>query len=714
MLSANIIEPSAQVVLKNNINLIRGSDQNWCHNNSTKEYYATSAYGCINFLYETPIRANRLYYYRCSYKYALSDPSTGTAPSRVLFYEINGQSSNLNITPSTNYVTASVIFNGSFENSFYADYNTTGNTRNTGNIYHLPYKGVTGYGKNVLCYDVTDLYTILSLNNIATTESALKTWCDNNLEWQPSGILYNITNKISVSVENAKIKGSTIYGEVIEGISNGLTLTYTANEDLSSLYTFIYSSDFFSDYSAGSESTRTYTADFYDIESPFYPDKQCLKIEATATTFIWNNYYQYGGFYIDNCVWVEGCTYKLKIIAKVPSGYYIRFVYNNLGSGGVAPNPERFAGTGKYEEYTWAITVGTTPSTTIGPYIVIETNDSSKISGVTWYIAYCYFWFPYDNTTINNIVLNDYCIIPGSIKINGKNVFTYSIDSKNLFANGNGSDTGMKFDDNNTNTFGWDTTNVAGNAKASIIQNIKTVNAVYPASPLIPIDPTRTYKISFWLKGSTSISNLYFALLYYTSNKKLLKAYDISYVSKTKTYLTADLISGATEVTVNSNANWVARKYSQLGFRTTYRTGYCDLGTYANGSTGIVNGTSGTNTILLNKAYSGSTIKSGTTIVEAFDESTYKYLVTKNDITGTWQYVNKIISNPLGDGGNWDGDGGGWQGIPYCVRYISFMPNIMKNDSSEPIYVSDFRIEEYGTPPYYEQQDGILKIKRFS
>ena len=51
---------------------------------------------------------------------------------------------------------------------------------------------------------------------------------------------------------------------------------------------------------------------------------------------------------------------------------------------------------------------------------------------------------------------------------------------------------------------------------------------------------------------------------------------------------------------------------------------YNDVGTSDgyNGSTGIVKGTSGSNIILLNTAYTGSTIPSGTAIVESYDGGT--------------------------------------------------------------------------------------------
>ena len=61
---------------------------------------------------------------------------------------------------------------------------------------------------------------------------------------------------------------------------------------------------------------------------------------------------------------------------------------------------------------------------------------------------------------------------------------------------------------------------------------------------------------------------------------------------------------------------------------------YNDIGTSAgyNGSTGIVQGISGSNIILLNTAYTGSTVPAGTAIVESYDGGTWPYPIQKGHL----------------------------------------------------------------------------------
>ena len=77
---------------------------------------------------------------------------------------------------------------------------------------------------------------------------------------------------------------------------------------------------------------------------------------------------------------------------------------------------------------------------------------------------------------------------------------------------------------------------------------------------------------------------------------------------------------------VKNNANWVDMAYGSLGFRTSSNTGYNDKGTWnPNGSSGSIAGITGTDTINLKTAYTGTTMPVNTYVVEKYDGSTYLF-----------------------------------------------------------------------------------------
>jgi len=61
-------------------------------------------------------------------------------------------------------------------------------------------------------YDVTELFEILRVAGVATTTTALKTWCDNNLEYSPRYTNYNITSLVTDAVEKISMNKGNIVG----------------------------------------------------------------------------------------------------------------------------------------------------------------------------------------------------------------------------------------------------------------------------------------------------------------------------------------------------------------------------------------------------------------------------------------------------------------------------------------------------------------------
>ena len=152
-------------------------------------------------------------------------------------------------------------------------------------------------------------------------------------------------------------------------------------------------------------------------------------------------------------------------------------------------------------------------------------------------------------------------------------------------------------------------------------------------------------------------------------------------------------------MTVSSNSNWGARSYSIIGFRNDfYYSSYNDKGisNEYNGSTGLISGVSGSNTVTFNTAYTGSTIPSGTVVVESYYGGTFTYPIGKGNLPtdNTWKYVEGYFgTNDI----LWDGNdsNGPWYAIPAEVRYASIYINIYGNDGTVPIKYSDIKVTPY-------------------
>lgn len=689
MLSANIIEPSGRITLRNNILV------------SSNTEVGQTGYACRSYTYETPIRLNRVYYYRFSYKYT----TTNQVPTQVSMYAVGDMKPcGAQLTPSTSYQTASAIYTCVFADSGWFVWNgSIFGSKWMSSIYQMPssgISGVTGYTKDLICYDVTDLYTILQVNGIVTNTTALKTWCDSNLEWKACGVDYDITSKVSTTVNGVKTKDAVVYGELVE--ADGMC-QYAANDTFKTIAnTYFDDSNSLNVYNNKANGTVTHTREI-DTSNPFYPThKYVIKIitDGTASPGL-------GGFHR---TWQSRANEVVieKVIAKIPEGYSLAANHNTCGTGYTYTYLSDMKGTGKYEEYSVLYKCGSSGTFSTSGFLSVYATGSSSTTSVTWYVAYVQFCDITDKEDLMN-----FTALPGKANVRNSYVFTSYVDSMNLFTNGDGSNTEMVL--GNNSLLSWDKTAISGNAKASIVQGVSSSNVdqSYRATSLIPFDSTGRYKISFWIKApSTLTNNLWCAIKYFNSSGQVYNANNLLYVTGTKTTLTADLNSGDTQIQVASNANWVSKYYSYLSFRNGYSAIYyqsmCSSKFNPNGSTGVVKGTSGSNIILLNSAYSGTTMKTGQVICEGYANYTYQYIATLSDATNDWVYKTIYIGN---DGYNWDGAGSVWQSIPHGARYISFMPNV--NYCTDKVYISDFRIEEVGKFPR-EKQDGVVQLKKLS
>jgi hypothetical protein len=78
----------------------------------------------------------------------------------------------------------------------------------------------------------------------------------------------------------------------------------------------------------------------------------------------------------------------------------------------------------------------------------------------------------------------------------------------------------------------YDTTDVAGNAVASIVQPVNASSGSF--GPKIPVVPGRRYKISYWVKCKGDMSSFLTAIRMFVNNTELTHS-DVHYKSGTKT-----------------------------------------------------------------------------------------------------------------------------------------------------------------------------------
>ena len=84
-----------------------------------------------------------------------------------------------------------------------------------------------------------------------------------------------------------------------------------------------------------------------------------------------------------------GAVFVQKIIAKIPSGYTLESISNQMGTGYKHEFLTSRAGTGKYETYLIKTTCGATGSFSSGGYIYINGGSTpTEASPLVWYIAY--------------------------------------------------------------------------------------------------------------------------------------------------------------------------------------------------------------------------------------------------------------------------------------------------------------------------------------
>lgn len=624
---------------------------------------ANGSYGMFSCPYEIPLEKGLLYYVRYTYKFS----TTNQSPTWVQFY-LQGGSSTIsaarinNPTAGTEYTTSGV---GSLS--------VSAGTLTSGTIYNGNYNAISGVSsqvKNVMFYEVTELFKVLKALNIAVTQDALKTWCDNNLVFSPPYTNYDIRSLINDNTTKLYIKeGAMLTSNFIE--PDGMRF-YSASTTIRD-NTYFDTGLPFGIYNNSGGGTVTHTRiDGKNQNSPFYPEhKYICQITTNGTASPGA-----GGFVAThsaaaNKIFIE------RFVAKVPVGYSVYSAYNSQGSGASVTFLTSQAGTGDWQEYVILYRCGSSGSFSSGGHVYISGSNNTN---VTWYVAYV------NNCDItSNENLKNYSILKNIDRIKSNYYFSNTLNTLDLASYASVPQGGLPS--------GWtyDYTDYAGNANFSIVQPVNAGAGTYGGK--IAVKPGQRYKISYWVKCKQDMASFLTAIRIFIGNSEVTHS-NVHYLSGTKTQLSAELKTGDTQMTVKSNANWKTYSYSRLGFRSNNYKSWNDQGVSNgyNNATGLIQGIEGTTIVKFNTAYTGPNKAVNQYVVEAFDGGTYPYPISKSMLPtdNTWKYVEGYFGAKT----LWDGSvGSPWSSLPFETTEIMLYINIYSNTGTVPIKYSDIKIE---------------------
>lgn len=628
---------------------------------------ASGGYGFYTIKYNTPLSYGETYFVTATYKYT----TTNQKPTWCTVYSQNGSAS----TPATvsNPVAGTeYTLTGVFTVSPNATF-----TLESGTIYNGPSNSISGVQaqvKNVCVYRVTELLSALRSSGITDTTS----WLKSNLGYTP----YNTPKIVDLSLLSSSnsdtvqiYKGAVIADNFIE--PDGMTYYSTAMKELNKISDPWFDSgnplDVYNNSGGGTVThTRISAA---SVNSPFIGEhKYVLKIVTNGTASPGA-----GGFVVWHQAKANGVFIE-RFVAKVPVGYTINSAFNSQGTGYSVTYLTDREGTGDWKEYAILYKCGSSGSFSSGGHVYISGSNNTS---VTWYVAYA------NNCDItNNESLKDYTIM-NYMNIKKGICSSYSISNNNILVNGNG-----LYRNSSYLPSGWeyDTSDIAGEGYASFVQPVNATSG--GPNILIPVEPSARYKISYWVKCKQDMTSFLTAIQPILSDgTTTLNHNSVVYVSGTKTTLAQSLNNGDTTVTLTSAANWKIRSYSSLGFRSSNYKSYNDLSRVSGSSEGLITAINGS-VLTLRTAYSGSTVASGTRVVESYDGGNWLYPISKTSLPtdNTWKYVEGYFGNSV----MWDGNdaNGSWYALPADTRYIGVLLNLYANTGTVPIKYCDVKIQK--------------------
>lgn len=680
-----LIMISCDTIIENNALYLRNLDKSA----TSKDVWTTTTAGKYDVYYcnyEKNIVKGHIYYYRCNYKYT----TTNQSPTWVQIYSQGGYHGS----------TAKIDNPVAGQEYVLSGYATTQTNANTSQavVYNGPsgvINGVVASVKNFLVYDITALWTILkSTQAIQNNMNALVAWCDENLEYVNNGVNYDITDLVENLTKITMYEGNMCC-EPIE--CDGMQM-YSSNTEFRNLTYFdsgfhplaqIYNN-------AGNGKVVLSRVLAKDQNSPFLPEHQyVLKIETKGTASPGA-----GGFFSP----VAGGANKTvvqKIVAKIPVGYTLTPISNTSTSYVTYEWLTDTKGTGEWEEYTLVRKYKPNGSYSTDGHIYLVPDSGYSATAVTWYIAYM-------NTcdVTGNEELKNYTALPNKDVFKGNKVFSREFNTANFIPNGTFTDSEMTL----PNGWTYDNDDYAGNAKRSIVQPVGANAMLSGIFGKIKITPNTKYRLSFWVKCKGDMSSFLTTIRPYTKDDVLLTHEKVIFVPGTETTLSADLVSGATQMTVANNKNWVVKNYSYVGFRA-WNDSYNTKGTFTNSSTGVVAGTSGTTIVTFKTPYTGATMPKGTYVVESYAGNNYPYPIMKENLPkdNTWKYVEGYFGEDMYFRGASEY---GWTGLPGATHYIEILLNYNNNNGTVPIKFSDIRLEQVGKFGDGERYENKIQFKK--
>lgn len=677
VLSDTIVENDS-IILEN---LCKTASSSWVSG-------GTSAYMIYNIPYAKPLIKDHIYYFRCKYKYT----TTNQRPTWCTIYIQDGMN---NTSASVSNPTAGTEYTLSGYGTMKSGVSYTLTEGHVYNGNSGAISGVTAQIKEMVVYDVTNLYQLLLATATVSDISTLITWCNSNLEWKAPGVRYDVTvpDSTKIVLKTGGVQGTAVECDGMEWYSVSSAIRNN---------TYFDTGSGISVYNNNSNGTVTHTrVAAKDQGSPFYPEHPyVLKITTNGSASP-----NCGGFVATHTA-AAGKIVIERFVAKVPKGYNVTMAYNSQGTGASVTYLTNRAGTGTWQEYAILYKCGTSGTFSSGGHIYLIPDTGYSATSVTWYLAYVNSC---DITSDES--LKNYTALNNKDVIKGNKIFSKYFNTVNIFPNGDGSTTSMTLPSGWT----WDSADVpAGSkAKASITQPV-SAGTGYDVGGRIAINPHQRYKISMWIKSKRDMSNFLVAIVPYIGNTTA-RHENVIYVNGTKTQLTADLVNGATQMTVSSNANWGDYSYGRAGFRSNYyKDSWNTLGSsHSAVEAGNIKGVSGSTIVQFKTAYAGSTIAAGTTVVESRAGGVYPYPIGKEShpTDNSWKYVEGYFGSA---NSQWDGRSStnSWDGLPSDCTHIGLALNIYGNDGSVPIKYADIKIEELGTTDGERHMD-IIQFKKF-
>lgn len=667
--------------------------------NDEKDVWQTgypNSYNSFNYYYSPVLARDHIYYMSCHWKYTTTNQNV----TWVNMYFQGGGNGGPSITSP---VAGTEYFLRGIKN--YVAMDSTDRPINTASIYNANYSGVTAYAKNMMIYDVTDLYAYLKSLGLVSDIIELQSWCEAKLTYTKNSERLDLTSIIEDEIENKVVfkDGTAIATDFVD--TDSMVQFIDPNwEYMRNLYrvnTYIDSgSNPFEIYNNAANGAVTATViDAATQNSPFYPEhKNILQIKTSASC------YPGAGGIISWFNSKAGMLQVYKIVAKIPVGYNLYATSNLIGDGASVSVKPDTKGTGDWKEYTIIYQCGTTGSFSNGGHLYLSGTDNTN---VTWYVAYLC-----GANLTDNPDLQYWTAMPNKTVFKKGRIFARSFDTQNLFPNGDGSDTTVAL----PSGWSYDTSDVAGNAKASYSMAVGTSGWTY-LTPPININPVCRYKLSMWVKCKADMTNFLSAWVFYDDSGNAYTHSNCVYKNGTKTYLTQAVTSGDTTIKVASTSNWTKGDVYGVGFRTT------GSGTWGMGSknwnnsdimAGNISEITDSTTITLTDAYLGTTVPKGYAVVNSYAGGWYPYPFGKWSLPtdNTWKYLETYIGGEFIYDGN---DAYDWNSyIPIGARSMRFLLAYYANDGSVPIKFSDIRIQPVGrTTTGAERYENKIAMKHY-